>query len=75
MLVPVEHARAKLEAAKFTPRKDMSNATGEWWQHPSGWPILFMQYRGNRKDNFDNEQLEHVLGQGGPYRNGNTIGH
>jgi hypothetical protein len=45
-----------------------------WLAHPDGHPIFFVQYCGLDKGNFDGEQLQHVLSQGGPFRRGRTVG-
>jgi hypothetical protein len=72
--VPVETARTELEAHQFKRRADLRDKNGEHWAHPSGWPIFFLQYIGLDRRNFDRDQLEHVLSQGGPFRPGATIG-
>jgi len=74
VLVSVEHGRAELTAQKFSRRPDLRGSPGEWWAHPSGFPIYFLQHCGDKRDYFDSDQLAHVLSQSGPFRPGMTIG-
>ena len=74
MLVPAEKGREQLVAAGFKRRPDIRDDNGEWWAHPSGWPVPFLQYVGLDRGHFDSDQLQHVLAQGGPFRPGRTIG-
>jgi hypothetical protein len=72
--VPVEAAKEQLIAAGFKRRADIRDEKGEWWAHPSGWPVPFLQYIGLDKGNFDSDQLAFTLAQGGPFRPGRTFG-
>jgi hypothetical protein len=63
MLVPLEQGRAELKAHNFTPDNSKKNSSiGEWWLvPPNGYPSVFLQYVGERKDCFDRGQLTHAL--------------